>query len=652
MLLLSRSSPDPTAPERVTPDPARLAAGFSNTGFMKAPILPLLSLLAVIFPLSSGAAESSTRERTLFTRDWRFAKGDPADTGDALKYETLKPWLLSTANDFVTTAPAKRPDGEEPGAKAEFTRASFDDSKWRLLDLPHDWGIESAFDQQLPGETAKLAWFGIGWYRKSFEIPAADKGRRVTLEIDGAMSYSAVWCNGRLVGGWPYGYASYQLDLTPYLEFGALNTLAIRLDNPENSSRWYPGGGIYRNVWLTKTAPVHLVPSDTFITTPEASKESATIRVRAGIANSTGSAAQVHVATQIFRCSAQGVPEGSALATSEKITINLLPGATQAGEFSLKLAKPRLWDIASPERYIAVTRIQQNGTAIDRLESPFGIRTISFTADDGFHLNGRRVPLRGVCLHHDLGSLGAAFNIRAAERQLEMMREMGCNAIRISHNQPAPEFLDLCDRMGFLVIDEFVDTWTRAKKKNGYARLFKDWSEADWRSIIRRDRNHPSIILWSIGNEVGEQGMPELHPISQRLTDITREEDPTRLSTVGCDRPAAGTNGFQKTVDVFGYNYKPHEYAKFRATNPDRPLYGSETSSAVSSRGEYAFPVSEKKAEGKIGFHMSSYDLYAPGWACPPDTEFRDRMRILRWPGSLSGRDSTIWASQRHSTTT
>lgn len=600
-----------------------LPQAFHPPDLMKTYALPLLSLLTAIFPFSSGAAESPSRERILFTRDWRFFKGDSADTGDALKYDKLRPWLLPAANDFVTTPPAKRPEGEDPGAKSEFTQAAFDDSKWRQLDLPHDWGIESAFDQQLPGETAKLAWYGIGWYRKSFDIPSTDKGRRITLDIDGAMSYSAVWCNGRLVGGWPYGYASYQLDLTPYLEFGKRNTLAIRLDNPDNSSRWYPGGGIYRNVWLTKTAPVHLVPSRTFITTPEVSKESATIRLRTSISNSAAEAGQIHIATQVFKCSNQGVPEGPALATSEKISLPLPAGATQPGEFTLKLAKPKLWDLATPDRYIAVTRIQQNGTVVDRLESPFGIRTIRFTPDDGFHLNGKRVPLRGVCLHHDLGSLGAAFNVRAAERQLEMMREMGCNAIRISHNPPAPEFLDLCDRMGFLVIDEFVDTWTRAKKKNGYARLFKDWSEADWRSIIRRDRNHPSIILWSTGNEVGEQGMTELHPISQRLTDITREEDPTRLATVGCDRPAAGTNGFQKTIDVFGYNYKPHEYAKFRAANPDRPLYGSETSSAISSRGEYAFPVSGNKAEGKIGFHMSSYDLYAPGWACPPDTEFK-----------------------------
>ncbi|MES2438634.1 MAG: beta-galactosidase GalB [Verrucomicrobiota bacterium] len=594
---------------------------------MKNPAFATLSLFAAILPFladgTSEAAEIPPRERILFTRDWRFFKGDPGEAGDALNYGKLKPWLLPTANDFITTPTAVRPEGEAPGEKIDFTRPSFNDSSWRSLNLPHDWGIEGDFDQKLPGETAKLPWFGIAWYRKTFDLPTADQGRRIWLEIDGAMSYSAVWCNGKLVGGWPYGYASYRLDLTPYLTPGSRNTLAIRLDNIEESSRWYPGAGIYRNVWLVKTSPVHVEPSGTFVTTPEISKESASISIKTKLANRSAAVAEVKVATQIYKLSSDGKLEGPALATSDKIALSIPAGGTMPGEIKLKLAKPKLWDIASPERYTAVTLVQQDGKLVDRYESPFGIRTIQFTADDGFHLNGRRVQMHGVCLHHDLGSLGAAFNVRAAERQLEMMKEMGCNAIRITHNPQAPEFLDLCDRMGFLVLDEFVDTWTQAKKPNGYAKLFKDWSEADWRSLIRRDRNHPSVVLWSSGNEIAEQGMEKLFPISQRLTDIAHEEDPTRLATAGCDRPKSGTNGFQKTVDVFGFNYKPMLYAKFRETNPDQPLYGSETSSAVSSRGEYLFPVGDDKAGGKIGFQMSSYDLYAPPWACPPDVEFK-----------------------------
>ncbi|MEO5714958.1 MAG: beta-galactosidase GalB [Luteolibacter sp.] len=593
---------------------------------MKKSLLPRLalfvSLAQSITPDHLAAAESPPRERILFTKDWRFHKGDSDGAGDSLKYGKLKPWLLPTAGDFVSAPPAKRPDGEAPGEKLDFTQAAFDDSQWRSLDLPHDWGIEGAFDQALPGETGKLPWFGVAWYRKSFDLTAADHGRRISLEIDGAMAYSAVWCNGRFVGGWPYGYASYRLDLTPYLEDGA-NSLAIRLDNPEQSSRWYPGGGIYRNVWLVKTSPVHVEPSGTVVTTPEISPESAAVEVLSKITNQSSEPAKVRVVTQIFKLSAAGVAEGSALFNSTPAALEVPAGGILPTTAKLKIAKPKLWSPSSPERYMAVTSVQQGNKTVDRFETPFGVRSFEFTADDGFHLNGKRVPLKGVCLHHDLGALGAAFNVRAATRQLEMLQEMGCNAIRTSHNPPAPEFLDLCDRMGFLVMDEFSDTWTRAKKPNGYAKLFNDWSEADVRAMVRRDRNHPSIVFWSIGNEIGEQEDPKYFPIAEKLRAIVHEEDPTRRVTAGCDRPRAGSNGFQKTVDVFGYNYKPMLYAKFHSENPGIPLYGSETSSAISSRGEYVFPVSNNKADGKIGFQMSSYDLYAPGWAMPPDTEFK-----------------------------
>lgn len=586
----------------------------------------LLGLLSLSFTtlLSAQSTNDVTalRERILFNDDWRFQKGDPQDLAEDLGYSRLKPWLLPTANDF-TSKPSDRPEGDAPGENLGITGGSFDDSNWRSITLPHDWGIEGAFDQKLPGETAKLPWFGVAWYRKDFELPASDKGRRIFLTIDGAMSFSAVWCNGSFVGGWPFGYASYQLDLTPFLKPGGTNTIAIRLDNPENSSRWYPGGGIYRNVWLEKTSPIHVVHWGTSITTPEVSPKAATIHISNTIANDLNDAAQVEVATQIFKLSPQGKSVGPPLATSKVTTLSVDKSSRQTIDTRIQLADPARWDITSPNRHLAVTLVRHQDKLVDRFETPFGIRTIRFTGDDGFHLNGRRVPLQGVCLHHDLGALGAAFNTRAAERQLEIMKEMGCNAIRIAHNPPAPEFLDLCDRMGLLVVDEFVDTWTYPKKPNGYAMLFSDWAEADWRSIIRRDRNHPSVILWSTGNEVGEQRDPKRHHISERLSAIAREEDPTRLSTAGCDKPDAGRNGFQKTIDVFGYNYKPHEYASFRKANPDQPLYGSETASTVSSRGEYLFPVGEDKAGGKIGFQMSSYDLYAPPWAGTPDTEFK-----------------------------
>ena len=567
-------------------------------------------------------ADASVRERVSLNSQWHFQKGDPAEVADTLSYAQMKPWLLPSGNSLRTT-PAARPEGTPPGESVSYAQAGFDDKGWRSLDLPHDWGIEGPFDQALPGETAKLPWFGVAWYRKNFDLPASDQGRQIQLEIDGAMSYSAVWCNGKFVGGWPYGYSSYRLDLTPYLKTGGSNVLSIRLDNPQQSSRWYPGGGIYRNVWLLKTSPVHVDGWETFVTTPEVSPESATVEVKAGIINRSAESAEIRVATRIFKRSAEGRTEGTALAASEAVTLKVAPGSGAAANSKINLPKPRLWSIEAPELYTAVTLVQQNGKTVDRQETAFGIRTVEFTADNGFHLNGKRVPIQGVCLHHDLGALGAAFNTRAAERQLQIMKEMGVNAIRCSHNPPAPEFLDLCDRMGFLVMDEFTDTWTYAKKPNGYAKLFKDWSEADLRAMVRRDRNHPSIFCWSTGNEIGEQGDPKSHHISTRLSEIVHSEDPTRRTTAGCDRPAAGYNGFQKTVDLFGFNYKPHEYKKFHEANKDQPIYGSETSSCISSRGEYVFPVSNNKADGKIGFQMSSYDLYAPGWACSPDTEFK-----------------------------
>ncbi len=586
--------------------------------------MKLRILLVFLLGLTLAKADEP-RERILFNNDWRFVKGDPADAGRSLDYAKFKPWILPSAAAFVSGSSAVRPPGRGPGETVSYAQPSsaFDDSAWRRLDLPHDWGIEGPFDPAIPAKTGKLPCFGVAWYRKTFDLPAADAGRRIVLEIDGAMSYSAVWCNGRFVGGWPYGYASYQLDLTSFLRPGSTNTLAIRLDNPDESSRWYPGGGLYRNVWLTKTAAVHVGQWGVRITTPEITSSTATLAVDSQIVNQSEGPASLQVVTQIFKADLQGRPSGAAILTSSPQSLSLGVGESKSAAIRLTLADPVLWDLVRPERYVAVTLVQQGDSLLDRVETPFGIRTAEFTANDGFHLNGQRVPLQGVCMHHDLGALGAAFNLRAAERQLEILKEMGVNAIRTAHNPPAPEFLDLCDRMGFLVIDELTDTWTVAKKPNGYAKLFADWSEADLRAMIRRDRNHPSVVMWSIGNEIGEQIQLKNHRLAARLSTIAREEDPARPTTAGCDQPPAGYNGFQKTIDVFGYNYKPHEYAKFRSANPAQPLYGSETASTVSSRGVYAFPVHKDKDHGRIGFHMSSYDLYAPNWASTPDTEFK-----------------------------
>ena len=579
------------------------------------------AVLAASFLVSASPSPAqSPRVTESLDANWRFTKGDPSDAGTTLAYSDAKPWLLPMRNPFTTNAPTPVPTGNF-GGDVSFAQAGFDDSSWRQLNLPHDFGIEGPFEQALPGETGKLPWFGVVWYRKHFNLPSDDAGKKIYFDVDGAMAYSTVWINGHCVGGWPYGYASWRVDLTPYVKFGGANTLAIRLDNPKDSSRWYPGGGIYRNVWLTKTAPVHVSHWGTYITTPVIGAAQASVSVKNQIENESTAAVDLTVETKVYELGGKGVKHGEAVAV-KSTQLTVAAGASQSCGVDLAVAKPKLWSIEQPNRYVAVTTLSQNGKIWDVVENNFGIRTAEFTVTNGFLLNGKRVPLNGVCDHHDLGALGSAMNTRALERQLEILRSMGCNAIRTSHNPPAPELLELCDRMGFVVMDEAFDCWRQHKKPNDYSRIFADWHEADVRAYVRRDRNHPCVILWSIGNEIPEQARAVNFPIAIDLANSVRREDATRPVTAACNHTEAGYNGFQNIVDVFGYNYKPFEYGKFRAANPQIPLYGSETASCISSRGEYFFPVSDDKAQGLSDFQMSSYDLYAPRWATTPDAEF------------------------------
>ncbi|MBP8776510.1 MAG: DUF4982 domain-containing protein [Bacteroidaceae bacterium] len=596
-------------------------------------LFTLSALLGSAYMLQPFTVRAQEASRISLNHDWKFQQGDSSNGGidSTLNYSRLKDWILPTSNEFVQlSTPFQHPKGKAPEA-GPFSKGNFDDSAWRTLNLPHDWGIEGPFKSEYPGETGKLPWWGVAWYRRTITVDKADKGKQFYLDVDGAMSYASVWCNGQLAGGWAYGYSSFRVDLTPYLKEGKVNQIAIRIDNPKESSRWYPGGGIYRNIWLVKAAPIHIAHWGTYLTTPSVDKDLAIINYnltlkstaaqkKAGKGISLKRALTVH--TDIFAQDAEGKPTGTSVAQSEQTLTHLTDGEVCSQQFQVK--NPKLWDIKTPEnRYIAVTTLLQAGREIDRYSTPFGIRSIEWTTNDGFHLNGQRVQLHGVCMHHDLGALGAAFNWRAAERQLKILKEMGVNALRTSHNPPAPEVLTLCDRMGILVLDEFSDTWTMAKKKNGYALLYTDWHEQDFRALIRRDRNHPSVIAWSTGNEIGEQYKPEKFAISQSLTDLAHSEDSTRVTTFGSNLPVAANNGFQNTIDVFGFNYKPHLYEEFHRNHTTIPFYGSETASCISSRGEYAFPVSNDKKEGKIGFQMSSYDLYAPSWATPPDWEFK-----------------------------
>jgi beta-galactosidase len=560
---------------------------------MKRRLSPLLACGFIAAAVHSAhvahAAEAPVRERIAFNADWRFQK---------------------------------LPEGMwEPGEA--FAQAGFDDTSWRQLKLPHDWGIEGPFRQEYPNDTGKLPWWGVAWYRKHFTLPAADAGRRIYLDVDGAMSNAQVWINGRNVGGWPYGYASWRVDLTPHVKPGANNVVAIRLDNPQASSRWYPGGGIYRNVWLVKTSPVHVAQYGTFVTTPQVTGESATVNVEVTVDN-RGPQTDVRVATDIYALDAAGRRAGAPVARKEASPPVWAPADHQAQvSQALTVPNPRLWSPAAPQRYVAVTTVLDKGRVVDVVETPFGIRTIAFDAKRGFLLNGTRLPINGVCQHHDLGALGAAINVRALERQLEILREMGVNAIRTSHNPPAPELLDLADRMGFMVVAEAFDIWGMKKNPNDYALHYREWHEKDLRGMIRRDRNHPSVIAWSIGNEIVEQGAREGWKVAAHLSEIARGEDRTRPTTAAFNHIGSAYNGFQNAVDVFGYNYKPQEYAKFHEHAPHVPLLGSETASTVSSRGEYFFPVSDDKSKGLANFQVSSYDLSAPPWATPPDAEFR-----------------------------
>ena len=496
---------------------------------------------------------------------------------------------------------------------ASFSAADYDDSAWRTLDLPHDWGVEGSFEQVYPGETGKLEWWGRAWYRKHFTLSHEDLQGTLSLEIDGAMSGATVYCNGRRIGEWPYGYASFAFCLDGALREGD-NVVAVRLDNPENSSRWYPGGGIYRNVWLTKSGKVGVAHWGTYITTPAVSEEEATVKIVTTLRNGTGGTSAADVATRILL-------DGEEVASGTLSLATLKDGQTV--EQWLSVPSPRLWSDTSPCLYEAETTVTSKGeTSVYR--TVFGIRRAEWKAD-GFYLNGKKTFLKGVCLHHDAGALGAVWNDAVWTRRLQLLKDMGCNAIRTAHNPPAPELLDLCDAMGFLVMDELTDTWTIPKKPNGYALLFDAWAEKDLTALIRRDRNHPSVILWSIGNEVGEQGYADKWYIGQWLSDICRREDPTRPTTSGNDNLWAASQDYTRTVDVYGFNYKPHAYAEFRDTHPGQPFIGSETASCISTRGYYRFPVSDEKGEGwndGAPFQVSSYDLYAPGWASKPDYEW------------------------------
>jgi beta-galactosidase len=443
---------------------------------------------------------------------------------------------------------------------------------------------------------------GTGWYRKEFKLPAKIKGKRVFVEFDGVYMNSDVWLNGHHLGNRPYGYSSFQYELTPYLKLGDnKNVLAVRANVQQPSSRWYSGAGIYRHVRLKVTEPIHIEQWGTYVTTPEVSQDEATVRVETKIRNQSASSQQVTLETAITDDAGNKLANNSSI---KKVEAN----STGVFEQFIKVPKPKLWSLENPRLYQVKSKALVNNQTLDAGVTPFGIRTFEFTTDKGFFLNSKHVNIKGVCLHHDQGSLGVAIHARSIERQLEIMKSMGCNAIRTSHNPPDPELLDLCDRMGFLVMDESFDEWKRAKTMYGYGRFFDEWSERDLTDMIHRDRNHPSIILWSIGNEIPEQESTNAYEMSKRLADICRKEDPTRPVTSACNTAeAADKNGFSKPLDVFGINYQLPLYGTFKGK---AKLYGSETASAVSSRGEYNLVLinDSVKIKNQLNNQITSYD--------------------------------------------
>ena len=516
----------------------------------------------------------------------------------------------------------------------DFVRPDYDDRSWQSVTVPHDWAIYGPFSPENDrqnvaitqdgqtealehaGRTGGLPFVGVGWYRYDFDLyqDPATLGD-ITLYIDGAMSHSEVYVNGHRAGGWPYGYNSYHLDITPYLDASKTRqVIAIRLDNPTDFSRWYPGAGLYRNVYLmVSPSKTRIDDWGTFITTPFVSDEYAQVKVCTELKDVPSDSDALTLRTTILY---KGEAIDSREISGAEIFDNVL-------EQNLRIPQPHLWDIKQPNLYTAKSELLYNGRVIDAYRTTFGVRTIEIRPDEGFFLNGKSVTFKGVCLHHDLGPLGAAVNKVAIRRQIKQMQDMGVNAIRTSHNMPAPELIQLADEMGMLIMAESFDEWRIPKVKNGYSTLFDDWAERDLVNLIRHYRNAPSIVMWCIGNEVYEQGVEGGNKVAHYLQEIAHREDPTRPVTQGMDNPKPATaNNFAAIMDVAGFNYRPWHYPEAYAKLPQRLILGTETASTLSSRGVYKFPVERKSMAIYPDHQASSYDVEHCAWSELPEDNF------------------------------
>ncbi|WP_111682288.1 DUF4982 domain-containing protein [Winogradskyella tangerina] len=511
------------------------------------------------------------------------------------------------------------------GAHPEASKVDFNDSKWETVSVPHDWAIYGPFDKNIDkqtvaisqnneqiasektGRTGALPYIGEGWYRNTFAIPTYDSSKKVLLLFEGAMSEPEVFLNNKKVGEWKYGYSYFYFDVTEHINNIAQNTLAIKLTNVGKSSRWYPGAGLYRNVRVIITDKTSFEHWSTFITTPSITTEEAKVNIK-----TKASGRNLKLIAEIYDS------KGNKVNSAE--TKNLI---NSEFDFNLKVNQPQLWSPESPYLYTAVLKLYEDNILKDEITQRFGIRSIDYSPDTGFSLNGKQRKFKGVCLHHDLGPIGAAVNKSALRRQLRILKDMGCDAIRSAHNMPSLEQLELCDEMGFMFLAESFDEWKKPKVENGYNRFFDAYAEKDVVNLVRATRNHPCIVMWSSGNEVPDQWGSEGVKRAKWLQDIFHREDPTRPVTVGMDQvEAVMASGFGAIMDVPGLNYRVHLYEQAYERFPQGFLLGSETSSTVSSRGIYKFPVEIASMKTYSDFQSSSYDLEHCSWSNLPDDDF------------------------------
>ena len=511
----------------------------------------------------------------------------------------------------------------------------FDASTWEDVTVPHDWAIKGPFsrDHDLQkvavtqnyekvqtwktGRTGGLPYIGVGWYRRSFDVP---EGKRATLLFGGAMSDARIYVNGKYVGKWPYGYTPFHFDVTEFLNTdGTENIIAVRLENLPFSSRWYPGAGIYRNVHLILTEEVHVPVWGTYITTPSIHKDFAAVRIETKIKGTEGK--KIEIKTKIVS------PDGKIV--TEKSDAGAV-GQGQPFVQNFLVENPQLWSPESPALYFAVSEIYADGEIADTYSTRFGIRKIEYITEKGFFLNGQRRKFKGVCNHHDLGPLGSAINTAALRHQISLLKDMGCDAIRTSHNMPAPELVELCDEMGLMMMIEPFDEWDVAKCRNGYHRFFNEdsgdgrtWAERDMENMLHNWRNNPCVVMWSIGNEVPTQCSQDGYKVAKFLQDICHREDPTRPCTCGMDQVSCVLeNGFANLIDIPGLNYRTFRYIEAYENLPHGFLLGSETASTVSSRGVYKLPAVKRFSACDKDQQCSAYDLDACSWSNIPDVDF------------------------------